>query len=132
MADESVIRPTHLSRTAYVYVRQSDPKQVIKNTGSRDYQLAQVEIGRRLGGKDENIKLVAQDPGSSRTTTVGCISYQEMVADLRRGKAGCIIVSALDRAGGDDIELQVLLNDCATFDTLMVIDGRPIDLTSSD
>ena len=132
MENDSIVRATHLSRIAFVYPRQSDQKQVVKNTGSRDYQLAQVDVARRLGWKDEMIRLVDQDLGCSGTTTIGRTSYQYMVGELRAGRAGAIVVSALDRAGRDDIELQVLLKDCALFDTLMVLDGKPIDLTSSD
>lgn len=132
MTYDSIVRPTHLSRLAYIYVRQSDPKQVRENKGSRDYQLAQVEFARRLGWKDEIIRIVDQDLGRSGTTTIGRVSYQEMVRGLRTGNAGGIFVSALDRAGRNTVELLKLLEDCATFDTLLVPDGEPIDLTNTD
>ncbi len=49
MVNDAIIRPTHLSRLAYVYYRQSSERQVLQNTGSRDYQLAQVDMLIRAG-----------------------------------------------------------------------------------
>jgi len=128
MSLESIIREVHLNRLAYVYYRQSSKPQVDMNTGSRDYQLAQVKVARRLGWKEDNIRMADKDAGVSGTSTAGRVSYQQMVRDLRAGLVGGILVAALDRAGRDDIELQLMLKDCALFDTLLIIDGTPIDL----
>jgi hypothetical protein len=46
------IAPHHLSRSAYVYVRQSTPDQVINNQESRRRQYALAARARALGGED--------------------------------------------------------------------------------
>jgi DNA invertase Pin-like site-specific DNA recombinase len=132
MASESLVKQAHLNRLAFIYYRQSDPKQVLKNTGSREYQLAQVEHARRLGWNDKNIRVVDQDAGRSGTTTIGRTSYQEMVRETEGGRVGGIFASDLDRIGRDEIELFQLFRNCILFDTLIVIDGKPIDLANSD
>ncbi len=128
MVNDAIIRPTHLNRLAYVYYRQSSERQVLQNTGSRDYQLAQVDMLIRAGWKRENIRIADKDGARTGTTTANRFSYQQMMKDLQAALVGSISVTALDRAGRDDLELQRLLKECALFDTLLIIDDTPIDL----
>ena len=47
--DRSKIRPEHLERAAFVYIRQSSLKQVLENVESRRRQYAFADQARALG-----------------------------------------------------------------------------------
>lgn len=70
----------HLSRKAFVYVRQSSPTQVIRNTES---QRLQYEMKRRvtaLGWMD--VEIIDDDLGRSAASTAGRTGFQRMVAEV--------------------------------------------------
>ena len=57
------ITPDHLSRSAYVYVRQSTPDQLINNPESRRRQYGLATRARALGW--ENVIVIDDDLGRS-------------------------------------------------------------------
>ena len=57
------ITPHHLSRSAYVYVRQSKPDQVVNNQESRRRQYALATRARALGWED--VIVIDDDLGQS-------------------------------------------------------------------
>jgi DNA invertase Pin-like site-specific DNA recombinase len=57
------ITTDHLSRAAYVYVRQSTPGQLINNPESRRRQYALAERAKALGWR--NVVVVDEDLGHS-------------------------------------------------------------------
>ena len=57
------ITPDHLSRSAYVYVRQSTPDQLANNPESRRRQYALATRARALGW--ENVTVIDDDLGRS-------------------------------------------------------------------
>jgi DNA invertase Pin-like site-specific DNA recombinase len=57
------IAPHHLSRSAYVYVRQSKPDQVVNNRESRRRQYALATRARALGWED--VIVIDDDLGQS-------------------------------------------------------------------
>jgi hypothetical protein len=62
------ITPDHLSRSAYVYVRQSTPDQLANNPESRRRQYALATRARTLGW--ENVVVIDDDLGRSGGGTV--------------------------------------------------------------
>ncbi len=62
------ITPDHLSRSAYVYVRQSTPDQLANNPESRRRQYALATHARALGW--ENVIVIDDDLGRSGGGTV--------------------------------------------------------------
>ena len=74
----TLIKPHHLERSAYVYLRQSSPGQVRKNREGRQRQEAMVEHVAGLGWPQSRIILLDQDSGRSGSsqqvarTCTGC------------------------------------------------------------
>ena len=100
MNGSAKIRATHRQRTAVVYVRQSDPKQVLKHRESGLNQRALQDRLIELGWKTGQILVVDDDQGHSGKSTAGRDGFQKLVADVGLGKVGLVLgyeVSRLSR-----------------------------------
>src|SRR5919108_3999615 len=100
----SKIRPAHLERQAFIYVRQSTLFQVRAHTTStaRPYDLA--PRARDLGWPREAITIIDQDQGHSGASTAGRDGFQSLMAEVGLGHAGAVLrleVSRLARASSD-------------------------------
>src|SRR5207302_2104460 len=94
------IQPTHRERQAVVYIRQSDPKQVLKNRESGFNQRALRERVIELGWKKHQVVLVDDDQGQSGKEASARGGFQTLVADVSFRKIGIIMgyeVSRLSR-----------------------------------
>ena len=60
-----LIKPTHLTRKAVVYIRQSTPHQVVSNQESLRLQYALRERARELGWHEADIDVIDADLGLS-------------------------------------------------------------------
>ena len=63
------VKPTHLKRTAYLYIRQSTLRQVFENTESTQRQYALAPAGSRFGlatGSDHRHRFRSGTIGSLR------------------------------------------------------------------
>jgi DNA invertase Pin-like site-specific DNA recombinase len=114
------IRPTHLERQVFVYVRQSTLLQVREHTAStaRQYDLAQ--RAQALGWPQEHITVIDQDQGHSGASTAGRDGFQWLIGEVGLGHAGAVVsleVSRLARASSD---WHRLLEICALTDTLVI------------
>jgi hypothetical protein len=58
----------HLSRLAIVYIRQSDPQQVLNHVESRERQYALVDLAVALGWPRDRVLLIDEDQGNSGKT----------------------------------------------------------------
>ena len=58
----------HLSRLAIVYIRQSDPQQVLSHIESRERQYALVDLAVALGWPRDRVLLIDEDQGNSGKT----------------------------------------------------------------
>ena len=63
------VTPRHRERRAYVYIRQSSPKQVLRNRESQANQYALVERALSLGWVPERVHIIDSDLGESKTAT---------------------------------------------------------------
>jgi len=61
----TIIKPQHLERTAYVYLRQSSPGQVRRNREGRQRQQAMADRVAALGWVASKIVLLDGDSGQS-------------------------------------------------------------------
>jgi DNA invertase Pin-like site-specific DNA recombinase len=116
----SKIRPDHLDRQAFIYIRQSTLAQVRDNTGSttRQYELSNRAIN--LGWSRERIVVIDQDQGHSGASMVGRDGFQFLIAQVGLGLAGAVIsieASRLARSCGDWYRL---LEICALTNTLVI------------
>ena len=70
MNDANKVKPTHIQRAAFVYIRQSSPAQVEYNRESTDRQYALALKARELGWPDDRIVIIDEDLGLSGSGTV--------------------------------------------------------------
>ena len=93
----SKIRPHHLERQAYIYIRQSSPQQVAQNRESRDLQYQLVRRAQELGWSEEQVIVLDEDLGKSAATTAGREDFQRLVAAVGLFQVGLILVLDLSR-----------------------------------
>ena len=74
------IRPPHLQRPAYVYLRQSTPGQVQTHRESTERQYALAERAVELGWDRSQVQILDQDLGKSGTTTEGREAFHRLMA----------------------------------------------------
>jgi DNA invertase Pin-like site-specific DNA recombinase len=94
----------HLSRLAYVYIRQSSQRQVEKHTSGRQVQYNLVQRAKSLGWTDKNIKIIDEDLGVSASGTNKRTGFEKLLSHICLGKIGAIFFlysSRLARNGKD-------------------------------
>lgn len=104
MIDHTKIQPTHLRRTAFVYIRQSSAAQVEYNRESTARQYALVERVLALGWRRDQVSVIDEDPGLSGASTAKRTGFARMTAEVALGHAGIVLgleVSRLARNNAD-------------------------------
>jgi DNA invertase Pin-like site-specific DNA recombinase len=119
MSGESKIKPTHLGRCAYVYVRQSTPTQVERNRESTDRQYKLAGRARDLGWDQQQIKLVDEDLAQSGETTARRSGFATMTAEVALGHVGLILSIEVSRVARNNADWYQLLDLCSVTDTLI-------------
>ena len=69
-ADMQKVKPEHLKRDAYLYVRQSTPRQVLENSESTKRQYALRQRAIALGWPSDHIVVIDNDLGQSGASAV--------------------------------------------------------------
>src|SRR5207245_8949864 len=85
------VRPDHLERLAFVYVRQSTLFQVRENTASTARQYDLVQRAQQLGWSPASITVIDQDQGLSGSSAVGRDGFQFLIAQVGLGQAGAVL-----------------------------------------
>ena len=119
MGGESKITPTHRSRCAYVYVRQSTPAQVEHNRESTDRQYKLVGRARDLGWDQQQVKVVDDDLAQSAQTTARRNGFALMIAEVALGHVGLILSIEVSRVARNNTDWYQLLDLCSVTDTLI-------------
>jgi DNA invertase Pin-like site-specific DNA recombinase len=114
------IRPDHLDRRAFVYVRQSTFMQVREHTAStaRQYDLAQ--RAQDLGWTRAAITVIDQDQGRSGASAVDRDGFQTLLAQVGLGQAGAVLSLEASRLARSCSDWYRLLEICALTDTLVI------------
>src|SRR5271163_4661912 len=114
------ITTAHLSRLAYLYVRQSTLRQVFENTEStkRQYGLRQNAVA--LGWPVERIVVIDSDLGQSGASAVDREGFQKLVTEVSLGKAGIVLGLEVSRLARNSTDWHRLLEICALTDTLIL------------
>ena len=103
----------HLSRTALVYVRQSSPGQVSRNTESARVQLGLCEKAVALGWRSP--RAIQDDLGISASGYVDRPGFQELLTRVAMREVGiilCLDASRLSRNSKDWAHLFELCRRC--------------------
>jgi DNA invertase Pin-like site-specific DNA recombinase len=114
------IRPDHLERKAFIYVRQSTLVQVRDNTASKARQYDLVQRAMNLGWPKENIIVIDQDQGHSGASIVGRDGFQALVSEVGLGHAGAVLSLEVSRLARSCSDWYRLIEICALSNTLVI------------
>jgi DNA invertase Pin-like site-specific DNA recombinase len=114
------IRPDHLERPAFVYVRQSTLFQVREHTASTARQYDLVQRAEELGWSRASITVIDQDQGRSGASAEGRDGFQFLIAQVGLGQAGAVLSLEASRLARSCSDWYRLLEICALTDTLVI------------
>jgi DNA invertase Pin-like site-specific DNA recombinase len=114
------IRPDHLERQAFVYVRQSTFIQVREHTASTFRQYDLVQRAQNLGWSPAAITVIDQDQGRSGASAVDRDGFQFLIAQVGLGQAGAVLSLEASRLARSCSDWHRLLEICALTDTLVI------------
>src|ERR1700694_5332552 len=118
-ADMQKVKPEHLKREAYLYVRQSTPRQVLENSESTKRQYALRQRAVALGWPDDRVVVIDNDLGHSGASAVDRAGFQRLVAEVGMGHAGLVIGLEVSRLARNSSDWHRLLEICALTNTLI-------------
>ena len=115
----SKITPAHRERWAFVYIRQSDPQQVVKHPESTARQYALVDHAVTLGWPRERVKVIDDDQGKSGASAEQRLGFHYLLAEVALDHAGLILSTEVSRPARCCKDWYQLLELCARFHTLL-------------
>jgi DNA invertase Pin-like site-specific DNA recombinase len=119
-ADVQKVTAAHLKRNAYLYIRQSTPRQVLENVESTKRQYALQQRAIALGWPAERVVVIDSDLGHSSSSAVDREGFQKLVAEVGVGHAGLVIGLEVSRLARKSSDWHRLLEICALTDTLIL------------
>jgi Resolvase, N terminal domain len=115
----SKILDVHLDRIAIVYVRQSDPQQVLNNRESRERQYALADHAVALGWPRDRVLVIDDDQGQSGRTADRRGGFQRLLAEVTMEHAGLVLGIEMSRIARNNKDWHNLLEMCALFGTIL-------------
>jgi len=109
----------HLQREAFIYIRQSTPRQVLENIESTQRQYALRDRAVTLGWPAEHIHTIDEDLGISGTTAENRDGFQHLVSEVALGHAGLVLGLEVSRLARNNADWQRLLELCALSGSLI-------------
>lgn len=116
----SKVQARHLSRNAFLYVRQSTLRQVFENTESTKRQYALQQRAIALGWRVEQVVVIDSDLGRSGASAVDREGFQRLVTEVGLGRAGIVMGLEVSRLARNSTDWHRLLEICALADTLIL------------
>jgi DNA invertase Pin-like site-specific DNA recombinase len=113
------VRAIHQQRLAYVYVRQSSPKQVAQNLESQHLQYQLAQRAEELGWRSEQVRIIDEDQGLSGKESAGRDGFQDLVIEVSLGHVGIVFGYQVSRLARNNADWYHLLDLAAVFDTLI-------------
>ena len=115
----SKILDSHLDRLAIIYVRQSDPQQVLNNRESRERQYALADHAVALGWSRDRVLVIDEDQGRSGRTADLRGGFQRLLGEVTMEHAGLIVGLEMSRIARNNRDWHNLLEMCAIFGTIL-------------
>lgn len=119
MPDTSKIKPSHTSRLALVYVRQSSPSQVENNKESTARQYGLATRAQELGWAADQITVIDEDLGLSGASAVNRSGFSRLITDVALGRAGIVLGLEVSRLARNNADWYRLIELCSVTDTLL-------------
>jgi DNA invertase Pin-like site-specific DNA recombinase len=120
MSESSKVTSDHLSRLAYLYVRQSSLRQVRENRESTARQYDLKRRAQTLGWHAEQIVVIDEDLGLSAASATDRSGFQRLVAEVGLGRVGVVMGLEVSRLARSCTDWHRLLEICALADTLIL------------
>lgn len=125
MTNHPKIRPEHLNRLAYIYIRQSTLHQVSEHLESQDLQYQLGHRAEQLGWPPEQIVVIDEDLGKSGISRQDRTGFQRLYTDVGLGKVGMILVTNISRLARNCSDWYQLL-DLAGYNNVLVSDTEGV------
>ena len=109
----------HLSRDAYLYVRQSSLRQVFEHAESTRRQYALRDRAVALGWPTERVIVIDSDLGLSGADG-DREGFKRLVAEVSMGRAGIVLGLEVSRLARNSTDWHRLLEICALSETLIL------------
>jgi len=119
------IKPSHLERAAYVYVRQSSMHQVRHHHESRRRQYGLAEHARSLGFRQ--VAVIDDDLGRSGSGSEERPGFGRLVTAVCEGRAGAVLALEASRLARNNRDWHHLIDLCAMTDALVIDDDGIYD-----
>jgi hypothetical protein len=108
-AETLKVTASQLARNAYLYIRQSTLKQVLRNTESaiRQYDLRGKAV--TLGWDASQVTVIDIDQGQSGSSAADREGFQQLVAEVSLGRAGIVLGLECSRLARNSADWHQLL-----------------------
>jgi DNA invertase Pin-like site-specific DNA recombinase len=113
------VRAEHLRRDTFLYVRQSTPRQILKNAESTKRQYALRDRAVALGWPIERVHTIDHDQGRSGARAESRDGFEKLVSEVVLGRAGILLGLEVSRLARNDADWQRLLELCALYGCLV-------------
>lgn len=114
-----LVTPSHLTRSAVIYIRQSTAHQVISNQESRRLQYALKQRAHELGWHENDVIVIDSDLGTSGSSTQGRDGFKDLAARVSLGKVGIILSTEVTRLSRNCSDWYPLLDVCGYMNCLI-------------
>lgn len=112
------IKPHHLQRGAYVYVRQSTPQQVRSHLEGKERQYALAKRAEQLGFA--KVVVIDEDLGRSGTGLQERPGFGRLLTSVCQGLAGAVLALEASRLARNNRDWHHLVDLCALTETLLI------------
>jgi DNA invertase Pin-like site-specific DNA recombinase len=113
------VRPEHLERKGYVYVRQSTYYQVENHLESQRRQYNLVEVAQQLGWPRERLVVIDEDQGKSGSTANQRSGFARLVTAVGLGEVGIVMSLEASRLARNSPDWHNLIYMSRYTDTLI-------------
>lgn len=103
----------HHERLAIVYVRQSDPQQVLQHRESKELQYNLVNRAVALGWSRGRVLVIDEDQGQSAQSAAGRHGFQHLLAEVALDHVGLVLGFQMSRLARSCKDWHQLLEVCA-------------------
>jgi DNA invertase Pin-like site-specific DNA recombinase len=130
---QAKISADHLSRQAYVYVRQSSRMQLRDHQESARRQYALKDRAQQLGWLEAQIGIVDVDQAHSASDpSVTRLGFQQLLAEVALGQVGAVFSLEVSRLARQDSEWHRLVEVAALGGTVLVDEQQVYDPRLAD
>lgn len=119
MNDASKVKPSHIQRAAFIYIRQSSPAQVEYNRESTARQYALVDKACQLGWAKEQVIVIDEDLGVSGSGFAERSGFARLTAEVALGHVGIVFGLEVSRVARNNADWYRLFDLCSITDTLV-------------